>query len=31
MIHFTPEPGTLLLFGAGLAGLAVVSRRTRVR
>jgi hypothetical protein len=28
-IHFIPEPGTLLLLGAGIAGLVVVGRRRR--
>jgi len=26
-LHFVPEPGTLLLLGAGVAGLAVCGRR----
>ena len=30
-IHFTPEPGTLLLFGAGVAGLATFGQRRRRR
>ena len=28
-IHFTPEPGTLLLFGSGIAGIAMAARRRR--
>jgi len=30
-LHFVPEPGTLLLLGAGVAGLAVLGRRKRER
>lgn len=28
-IHFTPEPGTLLLFGSGIAALGVAARRRK--
>jgi hypothetical protein len=28
-VHGTPEPGTLLLLGAGLAGLGLAGRRAR--
>jgi hypothetical protein len=30
-IHFVPEPGTFLLFGSGVVGLAVFGRRRRTR
>ncbi len=30
-VHFVPEPGTLLLFGSGVAGLAFHARRKRGR
>jgi len=31
VIHFIPEPGLLVLLGSGVAGLAVLGRRTRAR
>lgn len=28
-VHFTPEPGTLLLFGSGIAALGIMGRRSK--